>query len=243
MTTGFYTFDSDAVDIATDNLMSQVEGRIDRLIHDRPPRFPFLRSTIFHPSPIYLGDIEYALERFSLVTAAGIVTELGVPSVRGPYGMIPVDAASVSLDPNPIGRSRRGLRDLIGRLSPRSFKHLAYLPFEIERDKPTQTFEVLRQRLKDFLSIRFGAYEREQRPVGGGLPFRVSTSTEGLRVHYSPAYILNLNTVFGEPTTPVDRMIQPGRYVFGVARKNGRPKFDLQSHYSVPDDTHARLLL
>jgi hypothetical protein len=68
------------------------------------------------------------------------------------------------------------------------------------------------------------------------------TSTHGLRVHYSPAYFINPNLVFGSRTSPVNGTIQPGRYIFGVAGPGiSGVKFS-PAEFDIPDATQADLL-
>jgi hypothetical protein len=69
--------------------------------------------------------------------------------------------------------------------------------------------------------------------------FKVNTKTKNLRVHYSRAYLFNPRTVFGGPTSPVTRRVQPGRYVFGVADGAGY-RFE-SAEYDIPPETETTL--
>jgi hypothetical protein len=48
---------------------------------------------------------------------------------------------------------------------------------------------------------------------GQGLEVTVSCNTPGLRIHISPAYFISWE-YFGNPSSPVTRLVLPGRYVF-----------------------------
>jgi len=120
---------------------------------------------------------------------------------------------------------------------------------------PSEAKGFFRNRLTQFLTTRFigasfvGASDSVAPPPPGtttvtssGLPFCVITSTQGLRVHYSPAYFINPNLVFGSKTSPVCENIKPGRYIFGVAGPGIQSVKFSPAEFDVPHSTQADLL-
>lgn len=77
-------------------------------------------------------------------------------------------------------------------------------------------------------------------PPVQALPFRVFSETRGTRVHVSPAYFFDPTRVFGAPTSPATGALQPGVYIFGVARPDG-VWFD-SAEFEVPRDPEAYLI-
>jgi hypothetical protein len=85
-----------------------------------------------------------------------------------------------------------------------------------------------------------GAPDRPMTPQR--LLFRVHANSDGLRVHYDPVYLHSGGgTVFGQPTSPVDGELLPGKYIFGVATY-GAPRWD-PGVYEVPPATEGHVQL
>jgi len=102
--------------------------------------------------------------------------------------------------------------------------------------------EFFRERLIDFLSVRFNARQSNisTRP---GLSFSVTTNTNGLRVYYAPTYWFQTRSVLNFPTSPATGWIQPGRYYFGASQPGNHPVFDLTAYYDIPPDLGAHLAM
>lgn len=112
---------------------------------------------------------------------------------------------------------------------------------------PEETKGFLKNRLIKFLLSRFQAKDQEgspptSPPVNLGVPFQVITKYDGLRVHYSPAYFFNPSLVFGSPTSPVLGLIQPGRYLFGVAGRGLAEPWFSTAEVDIPPDDHMELV-
>jgi hypothetical protein len=118
--------------------------------------------------------------------------------------------------------------------------------------------DVLHRRVTRFLSVRGSTDEDDEAPyarsvsVGaahagfssgptGYLSFQVQTMQSGLRIHYSPSYLLDWSKVFGAPSTPVDGWIRPGRYKFGGMRNDGRFLID-DANFDIPPLRAASLI-
>lgn len=71
------------------------------------------------------------------------------------------------------------------------------------------------QSVTQFVSARIAAKQQPAHP--SRLRLRVHTQTTGGRVIVTPAAVFNGGTIFGAPTSPVDGLIDPGIYLFGVA--------------------------
>ena len=74
-----------------------------------------------------------------------------------------------------------------------------------------------------------------------GRLFEVTTSTEGLTVYYSPAFVVQDDLVFGFPTNPVKEWLHPGNYYFGASGPGVAPFFDTDNKYEVPRLGRAHL--
>jgi hypothetical protein len=92
-------------------------------------------------------------------------------------------------------------------------------------------------------AIGLGPKLREPRPdlePNESLEVQVVCRTQGLRIHWSPAYFIKW-TVFGSPTTPVVGHLRPGRYVFAG---DGSPLTDVTQDdgvFSIPPTYCAAL--
>jgi hypothetical protein len=74
------------------------------------------------------------------------------------------------------------------------------------------------------------------------VPFTVHTVSSGLRTYFAPAYLIKLQTVFGDGlSTPVRGELEPARYVFGAGAPGMLPKFDVHAKYDVPPASSAHL--
>ena len=129
---------------------------------------------------------------------------------------------------------------------------------------PDEAYAYFKDRLTSFTSLRFAdCHAREgfrhrvfgklsdlvnafrfQSPVPKhdqiGLPFTVFTKTNGLKVNYSPAYFFNPNLVFGAPTSPVDKWMNPGRFIFGVGAIDAQVRFS-PDEYDIPPQREAHM--
>jgi hypothetical protein len=116
--------------------------------------------------------------------------------------------------------------------------------------------QILYKRVTQFLTVRYSIDEDES-PMrrfaslgaahsgfGNGptgyLSFQVQTRLNGLRVHYSPSYLIDWSNVFGSPTTPVDGWIRPGRYKFGAMKQDGTFVID-NANFDIPPLSAASL--
>lgn len=73
-----------------------------------------------------------------------------------------------------------------------------------------------------------------------GLNFSVHTQSEGLKVYYSKAAVLDPQ-YFGQPSTPVEGLIGTGVFLFGAAKVGALPQFDRTTKYTIPPHTEAHL--
>lgn len=137
--------------------------------------------------------------------------------------------------------------------------------YVVERAMSTSPFESLSteearrslaRRTRDFLATRIAAAAdgagltallhmrhgrgRAPRPTPG-CNFVVTTDNPGLRVHWSGAYALSAN-YFGHPTTPVQGVLQAGRYLFAVdgGAYGNVPQWDT-SIVVLPGSPHVHL--
>jgi hypothetical protein len=155
-----------------------------------------------------------------------------VPSVITEEGPLPIAA------PRLVGeRSRFGLTpERTERLQ--SFPRLRSFRGADVRDVPIPTVRgFFEERLFDFLNTRFG----ERTAPRPGCEFEVTTDTEGLTVFYSPVFILEDDTVFGEPTNPVREWLHPGNYYFGAEGNSVKRWFNTDKKYEVPRLHRAHL--
>ena len=186
---------------------------------------------------IPLGDVETTVDRFGAQyrllqrmdeSLPCLVTGLGVP--------VPID---LGVDPFPASFVE-------SFLDFRGGPYLRYFPRDYGRDffeltderrlefvPPYVAAGFFRERLAAFLTSRFEARGSDI-SEDPGIRVQVDTRSHGLRVHYSPAYFFNPSSVLGNPTTPVVRWIQPGRYVFGASVPGRQPRFEMHAEYDIP---------
>jgi hypothetical protein len=222
------------------NLLEQVRAAVDPRADDSPETAFVGTLVSLEASEIYTADVEFSLDRFAHQYILARERGLPIPGLIIENTTVPVDLFEFPMlfDPDAYGyyywdvlpywiRSRGKYRTPSLELIPLS---------------PETALTSLGTALREFLAVRFSARESNisQKP---GLQFEVETTTPGLRVHYSPAYLVNFNTVFSSPTSPVKQWIQPGRYIFGAVGPNMPLQFDFISHYSIPYDTKARLFI
>lgn len=191
-------------------------------------------------SEIYTADVEFSLDRFVHQYLFARGRGLPLPGIAVGDTIVPVDlfALPMLVDIHEY----RYYWDFFPYWIESGGIYRGTQPLELIPLSPNKALTSLESALHEFLAVRFSARESNisQKP---GLQFEVKTTTSGLRVHYSPAYLVNFNTVFSSPSSPVKQWIQPGRYIFGAVGPNTPLQFDFISHYSVPYDTKARLFI
>jgi hypothetical protein len=79
-------------------------------------------------------------------------------------------------------------------------------------------------------------------PINVGLPFKVFTQKNSLRVRYTMAYFPDLDNpgVFGAPSSPVNGSITPGKWIFGTDGPDTHLRWD-SGKFEVPPLGEARL--
>ena len=199
------------------------------------------------PADIFTADVEFDVARFNIQYEFSMRHGIPFPCLSSP-----------TIYPIPIDISLGGIFPGLPQLD-----YLYYgvygpgFPYELAQDirnrffqdsnmevsmrDPAETRGFFKNRVIQFLATRFNAPKQED-AKSVALPFRVVTSSTGLRVHYSPAYFFNPSLVFGSPTSPVDDFIRPGRYIFGVAGPGiSKAKFS-DAEFDIPDKTQADLM-
>jgi len=183
---------------------------------------------------VEIDDITPSVERLARTLAiARVALDNRVPAVNTHYGPMSIDLSEVVSD----SRNQRTtlLESVKQLLSAVMFRRLDVV--FIDRARALWYF---REGMFSFLYERFEARDRSESDRPGRL-FEVTTNTEGLRVHYSPAFILERDRVFGEPTNPVSSWIQPGCYYFGAMGPNVDLWFDMDAKYEIPRTGRAHL--
>jgi hypothetical protein len=209
---------------------------------------------------IFQADVENNISQFNSLVEFCEWSGLPFPCIYiGNQVPIPVDfAPPIWLDKD---FDRYFYRELIYMqgFHPRIRKYFSEgSEVEIKNVKAETAVGHFKQLLKGFLSSRIGAASslgnnsadmthKPTQPPGttpptNGVPFRVITTTLGLRVHYSPAYFFNPNLVFGSRTSPVNGFIHPGRYIFGVAGGGIHGVKFSRAEFDIPGQTQADLL-
>jgi hypothetical protein len=89
-------------------------------------------------------------------------------------------------------------------------------PFKILGVDLSTAISAFCRRVKEFLTSRYSAPPGTVEPEYAGLPFEVTSRTNGLRVYVSPAYYWDPNRVWGYPTSPLKGLLRPGRYIFSA---------------------------
>jgi hypothetical protein len=161
-------------------------------------------------------DVEASVERFALQERALRSADLPTPVAHIADGAVPID---IGLD---LARRVSGnvLSEIVYRFQdppPGAPDRPSSLHTSVTN--PDQAADGLQTHLTQFLSARLSAHgggHQPRAPLAAGYAFEVSTDTAGLRIHYSPAYFVNTNLVFGAPTPHVKGCLQPGRYIFGA---------------------------
>jgi hypothetical protein len=229
------------IDDTNDDASQKAQQTVNRLlVNIESPAYSYFSV----PVPIFLADVESDVNRFGVQLRFCIEHQLSFPCCKiGNADPIPLDW-TFGAD---IPESRRhALLHCFSGTPPfadlnKKESFFDQSKAEIATEEPAKVKGYFKNRLTHFLTSRFKFAKANASP-SSGLSFTVLTASLGLRVHYSPAYFLNPNLVFGSPTTPVSRILQPGRYVFGVAGVGfASPKFS-DAEFDVPPETQAHLL-
>jgi hypothetical protein len=208
---------------------------------DRPEELAWLRTRGIGRADVGDGmralfpDVEASLERFAIQDRVLREAGLPTPAARINGDAVPIDIGLSGL----LGVQPDTLRRIVS-----DFAHAPTLDtptsLHTELVAPDQAEEGLRNRLTRFLRTGLSA-RRQHRGVPSsnfGYAFEVSTDTDRLRIHYSPAYFINTNLVFGAPTSPVIASLPPGRYIFGAYPVG----YWSNAEYDVPGpSSHAHL--
>lgn len=198
---------------------------------------------------IFVADIAFSLERYSsFIYRRWRFAD--APCLIDNDGPTPVDISTLPLGfmkpPEPTMTPLRYLITLFG-------EQLEFVGVEVEKIKA-----ILQERVTSFLSVRYSTDEHQgpARAVGGMvgaapagftnwptgyLKIQVQTAQSGLRIHYSPSYLIDWTNVLGAPTTPVDGWIRPGRYKFGGMRSDGTLLID-NTNWNVPPQRTMSLI-
>jgi hypothetical protein len=187
-------------------------------------------------------DVEADARRFGRQYRYFSLRDLAHPCLVPDDGdPIPLDAGSV------VGPEWAPRFELPRELGAEINRHIAEMGADLaERSQvrfaelhPDEARSSFGRRLARFLAARFVGSADPSPQAVAGLPFTVHTNSNGLRVHYSPAYWWSPRS-FGSPTSPVARPMRPGRYVFGADGPHLALQFDA-TEYDLPPDTSARL--
>jgi len=203
-----------------------------------------------HGQSSLLADVEFAIEELnSLLWAANrsgfsiacvpvdgdTVPVVGIPTIA-PLGTTPQ-----SLPSSP----KEAYTKLINPL-------LSCIPSGITWTQATDIPSMIVSPLTKFLTVRLQWIEDNPQFMSVGadsaqnispyLPFTVHTQTTGLRIHYSKTFVLNFNSVFGAPTTPLSGWILPGIHKFAGMDSAGNFYYD-QGTFTTPPDFTASLLI
>lgn len=188
---------------------------------------------------VFVADVATDLERFGQFIKWSWKFH-DFPCLIDEDGPLPID---VSVSPAIFSFMR------VPAETPLFFFSQAFESLKFEDIVVSEIKEILYRRVTRFLSVRYSIDEDEgprprfasvgaarssftNRPAGY-LSFQVRTSLTGLRVHYSPSYLLDWSNVFGAPTTPVDGWIRPGRYKFGAMKQDGSFLID-NANFDIP---------
>lgn len=200
------------------------------------------------PVDIFTADVEFDVARFNAQYEFYVSHGLPFPCLSSPtIYPIPIDISLGGGFPGLYPQLDYYYYRMYGPGFPYDLAHELRNRFfeesnvEVSMREPEETRGFLKSRIIQFLATRFNAPKQEN-TKSVALPFRVVTSSTGLRVHYSPAYFFNPSLVFGSPTSPVDDYIRPGRYIFGVAGSSlSKAKFS-DAEFDIPDKTRADLM-
>lgn len=196
------------------------------------------------------ADVEHTVERYASQADALIRNHLPTPVLFSPEQ--PVGPIDIGLPPLPAEQREYGAAypaPLVGIL----------LDAALSRHSPSGSVEVMSagesqdlviRGLSDFLAARIDngagpvhdgdAMDAASSYAPLGYPFTVSTAkTPRCRIHYSPAYFVNRNLVFGGALSTVTGVLMPGRYTFGAySTVDGSSHWD-GAEYDVPDITSS----
>jgi hypothetical protein len=221
-------------------------GKAERLADELLKGFSGEGPILYERSNVFWADIAADLERLGQFIKWRWRFE-DFPCLVDDEGPLPVD---VSTAPSILSFMK------ISSSTPLYSFMEAFEGHKFEGVPVTLLKEVLHRRVTTFLTVR-GSTDEDEAPQGrafsvgaaragflsgpgGYLSFQVQTRQSGLRIHYSPSYLLDWSNVFGAPTTPVDGWIRPGRYKFGAMRKDGRFLID-NANFDIPPLTTASL--
>lgn len=199
--------------------------------------------SVLAASEIYTADVEASIGRFSVQWLWHARSQEPFPCLELGFGNpIPIDLIDTLLTIPPSGSSYqfaafRGIETANWR---RAFEDIFSLSVEVYDSDKVLGF--MRSNLERFLTTRLSA-RRSNISQSPGLKYTVTTQTQNLRVHYSPAYFFTPSHVLGSPTTPVVSWIQPGRYLFGAGGGSIPLQFDLNATYDIPPSTQAQLYI
>lgn len=183
---------------------------------------------------IVTADAASSAERFAqTLSVARFALDDQVPAIETEEGPVPIDLTAV-FDAASLSRSvlQQSVRHL---LSTSLFRGLGVVAVRSD-----QAIESFRGGLVAFLFNRFEARENDDSERPGRI-FQVTADTEGLRIHYSPAFIFERDRIFGAPTNPVRSWIHPGNYYFGAAGPTVPLWFDMAAKYEIPRVSKAHL--
>jgi hypothetical protein len=184
---------------------------------------------------IETADVELTADRFGAMMKIARQWDDRIPCLDfGENGKAPIDF----LPQDPHWRFINYPYPLMWESFERGFGQLSKLI--IVKSEEARSF--FRTGLISFLSsrFRFSSQSKATSP-SKGLPFTVHTQQHGYRVHYTYAYLINTNPVFGAPTTPVSAYMKPGIWKFGVWQK-GQVVLD-PAEFDVPAVSAAHLVV
>lgn len=199
------------------------------------------------PREVPLADVQHSLERFAVQAGALDRRDFPTPVLYASEGLLaPID---IGLPAPTSGRREYDGDDFPGPLVEILFdmtRQGANGVRSVELVHGDQARELVERRLGEFLGARIDnslggddEYGQQQAYAPPGYPFTVTTSTPGRRVHYSPAYFINTNLVFGGGLSTVTGYLNPGRYTFGAySTVDGSNLWD-GAEYDVPHTTSS----
>lgn len=197
-------------------------------------------------SPVPLGDVEADVDQFVDQNIYCSENGLPVPCLEDNKSEpLPINLTGIVhpfIRSSAIYRNPEVARALLSQLPDQvsalaNDSGLAYGEYS-----PQEARDFFNIRLRQFLEPRItrASSEKTTSMVHQGLKFKVHTYTNGLRVHFMPAYWFSPNQVFGSPTTPVEGWIMPGRYKFGTVGPAYGLQFD-DGEYNIPPSQEAHI--
>lgn len=191
------------------------------------------RSVVVPRAQIVTADVGRSVEHFAqTVRVARYALDGQVPTVETSSGPIAIDLTAVA---EAAAFSADAMLTSVRHLLATGLFGRTVVPLRSE-----SAIEVFGRQLTAFLFTRFEASSKDdsERP---GRVFEVTTDTDGLRVHYSTAFVLEWDVVFGAPTNPVRSWLQPGDYYFGATGPGVSLSFDTSAKYEIPRVSRAHL--